>query len=94
MKKETIEKMIRWLSNSPESAHPFDDERFYDFVNSLVENEQCELDDKCFEEAIKNAKQNHKGSITDVEEFYDKWSSHIDHILEFVKFRNRLYPKD
>ena len=85
--------MMRWLCNSPESAHPFDAERFYDFVNSLVEKEQGELDYKCFEEAIKSTKQNHKGSITDVEEFYDNWSSHIEHILGFLKFRDEFCPK-
>lgn len=94
MKQETTKKMMQWLCHSPESAHPFDNERFYDFVNSLVEKEQCELDYKCFEEAIKSIKQNHKGSITDVEEFYDNWSSHIEHILGFLKFRDKFCPKD
>ena len=63
MKQETTEKMMRWLCNSPESAHPFDAERFYDFVNSLVEKEQGELDYKCFEEAIKSTKQNHNQAL-------------------------------
>lgn len=39
MNKESKSKFNLWLSEHPESFHPSDEERMFDFVNSLYETE-------------------------------------------------------
>ena len=89
MKKETITIMLYWLRQHPESAHPNDNERFYEFVNAIIENEQGVLDEDCFYKAIVETKHTHRGSIADAEQFYDIKSSQIEHMINLVKFREK-----
>lgn len=93
MEKETITKMLYWLRQYPESAHPNDDERFYEFVDAITGNEQGILDEDCFYRAIVDTKQTHRGSIADAEQFYDIKSSQIEHMINFIKFRENKNKK-
>lgn len=86
----TMKKMLCWLTNTPESAHPFDNERFYDFVNSIIEHEQGYFDEAFFEESVRNTKRQHPGCITDVEEFCEEKIILIEHILNFMQYRQML----
>lgn len=46
MKETTKEKMDSWLSHYPESSHPLDEERKFNFVKSLCdENDSFTYDD-------------------------------------------------
>lgn len=90
MKQETITKMECWINQFPEAPHPNDDERFYEFVNSVVENEQGYLDYAVFEKAVKDAKRKGGCGITNVEEFCEEKEILIEHILNFVRYRQKL----
>ena len=38
--KDTEREFIKWIKNHPESEHPNDRERFYDFVYTYIKNKE------------------------------------------------------
>lgn len=83
MNKETLIKMNNWLSLYPDSTHPLDEQRFFDFVR-----EACLHKDKISETALKCAlKEYHpEWSDTKVERFIDEKIVMIESLMEFYEF--------
>ena len=72
----------RWINNYPESHHPYDRERFYDFVYSLLENRE-ELSETILTDSVK-AEKNWKPEF--VTEFVDLFLDKYFLLKEFWEF--------
>ena len=91
MTKETLIKMNNWLSLYPDSTHPLDEQRFFDFVR-----EACLHKDKISETALKCAlKEYHpEWSDTKVERFIDEKIVMIESLMKFYEFCISNVPID
>ena len=83
MNKETLIKMNNWLSLYPDSTHPLDEQRFFDFVR-----EACLHKDKISENALKRSliEFHPKWSDTKVERFIDEKIMMIECLMGFYDF--------
>lgn len=73
----------RWISNCPEIHHPYDRERFYDFVYSLLENREG-LSETILTDSVNAEKNWTKEFVTEfVDLFLDKYFL-IKEIWEFI----------
>lgn len=86
MRQETIDKMLCWLNNAPESGHLYDKERLYDFIIALIKNENGYLDSCHFDKMVKRVKQERPECISNIEDFCEDNSILIENILGFVKY--------
>lgn len=85
MNLESKEKMEMWLGRFPESSHPLDEERFFDFVVSL-----CRAKETVSKEEMAEF---YSSIHPDFEEEHiltvcDKWDSKISNLQSFYKFLN------
>lgn len=83
MDSKTREKMILWLSLYPDSSHPLDTNRFYDFVR-----EACIHEDKIEEKDLSETLREAQPSWIDdkIKEFAYEKSRLIDHLIHFYNF--------
>lgn len=83
MKKNTLIKMNDWLSLNPDSTHPLDEQRFFDFVR-----EACLHKDEISETDLKRSliEFHPEWSDTKVERFIDEKFMMIESLMGFYEF--------
>ena len=83
MNKETLIKMNNWLSLYPDSTHPLDEQRFFDFVR-----EACLHKDKISETDLRRSltEFHPEWSDTKVERFIDEKIVMIESLMGFYEF--------
>lgn len=83
MNKETLIKMNNWLSLYPDSTHPLDEQRFFDFVR-----EACLHKDKISETDLKRSltEFHPEWSDTKIERFVDEKIVMIESLMGFYAF--------
>ena len=87
MNKESKSKFNLWLSEHPESFHPSDEARMFDFVNSLYETEG----NICIEEMLSGFNKSHtaysKGGAVRLR---DKGAEQIQLIMRFLDWKKQI----
>ena len=86
MNEQTFYLLKIWLENAPESCHPYDMERFYQFVYALLEYDDGILNSDDFFRIIKET--HPKRSQKYMEEFFDFWESKINAIVGFCHYNS------
>lgn len=83
MKKDTLIKMNNWLSLYPDSTHPLDEQRFFDFVR-----EACLHKDKITETDLKHSltELHPEWSDTKIDQFIDEKTALIENLMDFYDF--------
>lgn len=83
MKKDTLIKMNNWLSLYPDSTHPLDEQRFFDFVR-----EACLHKDKITETDLKHSltELHPEWSDTKIDRFIDEKTALIENLMDFYDF--------
>lgn len=83
MKKDTLIKMNNWLSLYPDSTHPLDEQRFFDFVR-----EACLHKDKITETDLKHSltELHPEWSDTKIDQFIDEKNALIENLMDFYDF--------
>jgi hypothetical protein len=87
-KNELTNRMFNsWINNSPEEYHPYDRERFYSFVKSLIDGGE-ELTEPILIKAIKTAKKWNNDIVEQfVEEKMDEYYL-LKEFYDFIKSKN------
>lgn len=86
MSEQTFHLLKIWLENAPESGHPYDMERFYGFVNALLEYDAGALDSDEFFKTIRETYPD--WPLEYAEEFSNSWESKIDAIVGFYQYNS------
>ena len=87
MNNESKSKFNLWLSEHPESFHPSDEARMFDFVNSLYETEG----NICIDEIFSGFTKSHPAySKEEAMRLSDKWEDQITLILRFLEWKKKI----
>ena len=87
MNSESKSKFNLWLSERPESFHPSDEARMFDFVNSLYETEG----NICIDEIFSGFTKSHLAySKEEAMRLSDKWEEQISLIMRFLDWKKQI----
>lgn len=82
MKTITATKLTFWINQSPESFHSYDMERFYDFMHTMIQNE-----DLIDEDELRQVVTSKKPWIPEyVDEFVNEWMVRIRAIHGYIEY--------
>ncbi len=88
-KEQTNQLFYVWLRNSPESYHPYDMERFYDFIYNLLESRE-ELSEEILTNSVKAEKSWTPEFVTEfVNSFFDRYLE-IREFWGFLKEKKKI----
>lgn len=85
MNTDTKKKLESWLCNYPESEHPLDMERFYEFVSSIIINEDslCEFGKEDLVNYLNDCQPKWNKHFKN--EFADEWTLKIELCVNLLK---------
>ena len=84
MRKITNEALVKWLGAHPESGHPLDMERFYDFIR--IADEQNDLDALMSIQWESLLEENQPDWCKEArDEFIEEWSSKSEFVVGYIK---------
>lgn len=89
MKEETKKLLSIWIGADPESGHPLDRERFYDFVFSCLKNDVTIDIDDIYRE-IRDHKNWNEEYSTEFAEENSAIFSHITGFIDYLKEKHNI----